>query len=165
MDSVFHRTSIRKYVEAKPVEQEKVEKLLRAAMAAPSAKNQQPWEFYVITDRELLVKLTTVNTFAICVAKAPLAIVPCMRKDVTAPDFAIVDVAAATENILLEADTLGLGACWLGVAPDRGRMDRARALLNLPANLEAFAIIAIGYPAQEKVQEDRYNAARVHTIK
>lgn len=165
MNSIFHRTSVRKYVEDKPVEAEKVEKLLRAAMAAPSAKNQQPWEFYVVTNKEMLEKLSTVSPFALCVAKAPLAIVPCMRKAVAAPASTIMDVAAATENILLEADALGLGACWLGVAPGEDRMLRAREFLNIPASLDAFAVIAIGYPAREKEQVDRFDAARIHFVK
>ena len=116
MDAIFHRTSIRKYQE-KPVEPEKIEKLLRAAMAAPSAFNQQPWEFYVIRNKEKIGKLSTVTPYTGCAVHAPLVFVACYRKNCKALHYAQIDLSAAVENLLLEADALGLGAVWMGVAP------------------------------------------------
>ena len=101
MDAIFERMSIRKY-EDRPVEQEKIEKLLRAAMAAPSAVNQQPWEFYVVKNRETIVELSKASPFAACAAGAPVVIVPILRKDAKHPELANYDLANATENILLE---------------------------------------------------------------
>ena len=134
------------------VEDEKIEKLLRAAMAAPSAGNQQPWEFYVVTNSETLQRLAKTSPYAGCTATAPLAFVVCTKKECRMPEYAQIDVSAAIENLLLEADGLGLGAVWLGIAPLTERMDAVRDVLQLPEELDAFAIVPCGCPAQERVQ-------------
>jgi len=164
MDSIFHRVSIRKYKQD-PVEDEKMEKILRAAFAAPSAQNQQPWEFYVITDRNIIRTLSGVSPYSGCLAGAPSAIVPCYRKDCIRPRYTHIDLSAATENILLEADALGLGAVWLGIAPVEERMASVRKILDIPDDLEAFAIVALGYPDESMPQKDRCRPERVHYIK
>lgn len=163
MNSIFHRTSIRRYQNIK-VEQEKTELLLRAAMAAPSARNQQPWEYYVVTDQEKICQLSESSPYAKCAENAPLVFVACYRKGTAAPDYAQIDLSASVENLLLEADDLGLGAVWMGIAPVRERMDRVAEILDMPENLEAFAIIPCGYPAEEREQQDRYEESRVHYI-
>ena len=164
MNSIFHRTSIRRYT-ADPVTDEQIEKLMRAAMAAPSAGNQQPWEFWVITDREMIEKVAACSPYAKCTASAPLVIVPVYRtKGLRFPMYAEIDLSAATENLLLEADALGLGAVWCGIAPLADRMAAVRNALSLPDNVEAFAIIGVGVPAEERTQQDRYDTARVHRI-
>ena len=163
MKEIFHRTSIRKYTD-QPVEQEKTEKLLRAAMAAPSAANQQPWEFYVVTDRLMLYRLSQCSPYAGMLKHAPLGIVVCCRRDCLAPSYAQIDCSAATENLLLEADALGLGAVWLGIAPMEERMRSVGEVLELPENLYAFCCIACGYPAEEKQQQDRFDEARIHYV-
>ena len=162
MDVIFTRTSIRKY-EDRPVEESKVEKLLRAAMAAPSAANQQPWEFYVVTDKARLQALAKSSQYAGPAANAPLAIVPCYNKEkLIFADYADIDMSAATENLLLEAESQGLGAVWLGIAPLQDRMEAVAGILSLPENLAAFAIVPVGYPVGKKPQQDRYDATRVH---
>lgn len=163
MNSIFHRTSIRKYQD-RPVEKEKVERLLRAAMAAPSAGNQQPWEYYVVTDAQKLALLSQSSPFAGCAKGAPLAFVACSRRDCRLPDYANIDLSASVENLLLEADAQGLGAVWLGIAPLQERMERVAEILGLPDGLEAFAVIPCGYPAEEKKQQDRYEESRVHYL-
>lgn len=163
MDPIFHRTSIRKYQDI-PVEEEKIELLMRAAMAAPSAGNQQPWEFYVVTDRETIVRLSACSKFTGFTAGAALTIVPCYRKETRMPQFALIDLSAAVENILLEADSLGLGATWCAVAPIEARMQSVREVLRIPDTLEPFALIGAGYPAEEKQQQDRYEKDRVHRV-
>ena len=164
MDAIFKRISVRKY-ESRPVEPEKVERLLRAAMAAPSARNQQPWEFYVVTDRETIRERAGCSPYASFLPEAPLAIVPCYRKEgLTAPSYAEIDMSIATENLLLEAADLGLGACWMGIAPVRERMDAVNAVLGNPDGLEAFALVSCGYPAEERPQQDRYEESRIHWI-
>lgn len=161
MKEIFHRVSIRRYTD-RPVEPDKVERMLRAAMAAPSAGNQQPWEFYVATDRDTLNALADCSPHAGMLRDAALGFVVCCRADCSMPEYAQIDCSAAVENLLLEADHLGLGAVWLAVAPKQDRMDAARAVLSLPEHLYAFCFIACGYPAEEKAQQDRYDAGRVH---
>lgn len=163
MNSIFHRTSIREYKDAE-IEKEKLEQILRAAMAAPSACNQQPWEYYVVTDRQKLEQLSASSPYAGCAKEAPLAFVACYRKECMAPEYAQIDLSASVENLLLEADAQGLGAVWLGIAPIQERMDKVAAVLDLPEGLKAFAIIPCGYPKEEKPQQDRYDVSRVHFV-
>lgn len=163
MDAVFHRTSIRKYTD-RAVESMKVEQLLRAAMAAPSAGNQQPWEFYVVTDKDTLIALSECSPYAAALRSAPLGIVVCCQAECRMPEYAQIDCSAAIENLLLEADFLGLGAVWLGIAPLQERMDAARKVLKIPEHLYAFSFIACGYPAEEKKQQERYDETRVHFV-
>lgn len=164
MNVIFKRTSVRKYTE-QPIEPEKTELLLRAAMAAPSACNQQPWEFYLTENREKMLALSTCSKYATPTAGAALAIVPCYRKTgLIAPDYAEIDLSACVENILLEAEELGLGAVWMGIAPGRDRMENVRAVMNVDESLEPFAIIAVGYPAAENKQQDRFDPARIHIV-
>lgn len=108
MKEIFHRISVRKY-EDRPVEPEKIEILLRAAMAAPSARNQQPWEFFVVTNREKLTELSKATPYCGFTAGAPAAIVTAYRKNCAAPDYAHIDMSACMENLLLAADGQGLG--------------------------------------------------------
>lgn len=163
MNSIFHRVSIRKY-EERPVEQEKITQLLKAAMAAPSACNQQPWEFYVVTDKNVIEQLSEASPYAKCAKDAPLVFVPCYRTEGITPDYFEIDLSAAVENLLLEADHLGLGAVWMGIAPDEGRMNAVKEVLDIPEHLCAFALVPCGYPAEAKAQQDRYEESRVHYV-
>ena len=163
MNSIFHRVSIRKY-EEKPVEQEKITQMLKAAMAAPSACNQQPWEFYVVTDKNVIERLSEASPYAKCAKDAPLVFVPCYRTEGIAPDYFEIDLSAAVENLLLEADHLGLGAVWMGIAPDEGRMNAVKKVLDIPEHLRAFALVPCGYPAEARAQQDRYEESRVHYV-
>ncbi len=163
MSILFERVSIRKF-EEREVEQEKIESLLRAAMAAPSARNQQPWEFYVVKDAVVRGKLSEASEFATPAKNAPLAIVACYRKESKSPVYSLVDMGAAVENLLLRATELGLGACWIGVAPRPDRMEIVGNVLQLPDHLAAFATIAVGYPAEERKQQDRFDETRIHYL-
>ena len=163
MNSIFHRISVRKYQD-RPVEREKIEQILRAAMQAPSATNQQPWEFFVVTDPEKLEALSRVHPYAGMTKDAPAAIVPAYRKDCRLPSFAQIDLAICLENLWLETDAQGLGGVWLGIAPSEERMKLVEGLLDLPENLRAFAIFPFGYPAEERPQQDRYDASRIHWV-
>ena len=163
MNSIFSRVSIRKY-QNKPVEPEKIEALLRAAMQAPSAANQQPWEFYVVTDKEKLRALSEASRYAAMTKDAPVAIVSVYRKDIPMPMYAEIDLSIAMENLWLEADAQGLGGVWLGIAPLEKRMKAVEEVLNIPDHLRAFAIFPLGYPAEEKKQQDRFDESRIHYI-
>ncbi len=160
MDSIFHRVSVRRF-RAQEVEPEKIERLLRAAMQAPSAANQQPWEFCVVRDPALLQQLAQTSPYAGPAAQAPLAIVVVSRTDSMIPLYNDIDCAIATENLMLEADSLGLGSVMLGIAPLKDRMQAVDAVLGLPENRTAFAIVAVGYPLEEHPQQERYDETRV----
>ena len=161
MDSIFHRTSIRRY-EQRPVEKEKTEAMLRAAMQAPSAADQQPWEFYVVLDREKLKDLAECSPYAKMTALAPAAIVAAYRTDCRIPEYAHIDLAIAMENLLLECDAQGLGGVWLGIAPIEERMKAVEAVMNMPKGLRAFAVFPYGYPGETRPQRDRFDPARIH---
>ncbi|SDO92038.1 nitroreductase family protein [Selenomonas ruminantium] len=164
MNPIFTRTSIRQFTE-QPVEAKKITALLKAAMAAPSAMNQQPWEFYVVTNSEKLQELRAGSPYTAPLASAPAAIVICYRDDLKMPEYAQIDCAIATENIWLEMENQGLGGVMIGIAPFTEQMAAVEKVLDLPANLHAFTIIPFGYPAQKKPQQDRYDETRIHFVK
>ena len=164
MNSIFHRISVRKY-EDRPVEKEKIMEILRAGMQAPSACNQQPWEFYVVTDKEKIQKLSKVTPYTGCAAGAPAVIVPVYHTEgLVAPSFAQIDMSIAQENIWLETDTLGLGGVWFGIAPVEEHMEKVHRLLDLPENVKVFSMFALGYPAETRPQQDRFYPDRIHFI-
>ena len=161
MDSIFSRVSIRRYQD-RPVEKEKIEAVLKAAMQAPSAGNQQPWEFYVVTDREKLEALAGVHPYSGMVKDAPAAIVSAYRAQCRIPEYAQIDMSIAMENLWLETDLLGLGGVWLGIAPLEERMKAVEEIVGIPEDQRAFAVFPIGYPAEERKQQDRFDAGRIH---
>ena len=164
MDVIFNRRSIRRY-KKQAVEQEKIEKLLRAAMQAPSAANQQPWEFIVVQNKGNLEKLAGISSYSKMVADAPLAIVLLGNEDRMRLQLHWdQDMAVAAQNILLEAAHLGLGGVWLGVAPMQDRMDLISELYGLKSKLRPFCVIPIGYPEESQDDKiiDRYDPERVH---
>lgn len=161
-DPVFARRSIRAYT-AEPVTDEQVDRLLRAAMAAPSAGNQQPWRFVVVSDRATLAEIPSVHPYSGMLEHAPLAIVVCgVEEGQRWPQYWVQDCSAAVENILIEAVLLGLGAVWLGVYPLDERVLGLRRLLGIPDEVIPFAVVPIGHPAESKRPAERYVAERVH---
>jgi len=163
MDAILARRSIRRYQE-KEVETEKLELLLQAAMAAPSAMNIKPWEFVVVTKPENLEEIRSFSPLG--KYYAPAAIVVCGNtsffKHPKASRFWVQDCCAATENILIEAVELGLGTVWLGVHPIKRFTDRVSRILNLPEHVLPLNVILIGYPAEDKTARTQYNPNRVH---
>jgi nitroreductase len=162
LEAIRTRRSIRKFLD-RPVPQELVEILLRAAMSAPSARNSQPWQFVVISDRQILRQIPVINPYAEMAEHAPLAILICAdtRLD-RAPWYWPVDCAAAAQNMLLAAHGLELGGVWTGVWPREERMDGFRHLLNLPKPVIAHSLLVVGYPAEQLPPDDRYHPDRVH---
>lgn len=139
--------------------------MLKAGMAAPTSKNSQPWEFVVVTDRDLLETFPTFNPGARMAPEGQLAIIVCgTRERETSPNSWIIDCAAATENILLAAHAMGLGAVWCGAYPnnDSDRVGKMKELLNLPEDVFALNVIVIGYPDSEPVIKDKWRPDRVH---
>ena len=164
MENIFHRVSIRKY-EDKPVEKEKILQILKAGMQAPSACNQQPWEFYVVENREVLKQLGESSPFSAPAGKAPVAIVTAYREECDLPEFAQIDMSIMMENLWLAADEIGLGGVWLGVAPREDRMKAVEEIVGIPAGQRAFGIFALGYPDEERTQQDRFDQSRIHYVK
>jgi nitroreductase len=162
MEALLRRRSIRKYT-SDEVSDDHIEQLLQAGMAAPSAGNQQPWQFVVIKNKATLTNLVNVSPYAKMMNEAAAAILVCgVLEDERHPGFWVQDCSAATENILIEVEEVGLGAVWLGIYPIENRMDYLRTALNIPREVLPFALIALGHPAESKPPADRYDEARVH---
>ena len=161
MSIVFDRKSTRSFTN-QVIEKEQVTKLLQAAMQAPSAHNQQPWEFVVVDDRELLNKLSSASSGAWMLKDVSVAIVPVLIPTEASPHFASQDLAAATQNILLEATSLGLGSVWIGVYPLKERMDHIEKVLNIKNGKHPFSMIALGYPKNDRDVKLRYDSSRVY---
>jgi nitroreductase len=163
MDAIFRRRSIRHYTD-RPVEKEKITQILKAAMAAPSACNQQPWRFYVVTDRETIATLAAVSPYSTFAASAPVLIVPAFRTDCELPEFAPIDLSAAVENLWVETAAQGLGGVWMGVYPRTERMAKIAAILKMPPQEKPFAMFSLGYAAREKPPACRYHEDWVRYI-
>lgn len=163
IDTIFKRRSIRKFTD-QPVEREKLELLLQAAMAAPTASNGQPWEFVVLTEPDVLEQLRKALPFA--KMNAPVAICVLgstrMQKNKSGLKFWVQDCSAATENILLAAVSLGLGTVWVGVHPVNMFIRSVENILNLPDGVSPLNLIYVGYPAEEKEPRTQYEDPRVH---
>ncbi len=162
LEAIHSRRSVRRY-EDRPVPEELVRKLLAAASSAPSARNQQPWQFVVIDDRQILAEIAVVNPNAQMARRAPLGILVCGDLGLeTSPGYWVVDCAAAVENMLLAAHALGLGAVWTGVYPRQERMDGLRRIAKLPDGIMPHSLVVFGYPAEQPPPQDRFRPERVH---
>jgi len=133
-------------------------------MQAPSATNQQPWEFIVVDDKDTIVKLADFSPYAKMLPGAPLAFVVLEKQGMRAPLFTEQDLGAATQNLLLQAAEDGLGTVWMGVGRGTEREAFLTKMFSLPETVKPFAVIAVGYPAEENANKfvDRYEADRVH---
>ena len=163
IENIMTRTSIRQYKE-QPVEQEKIDIMLKAAMAAPTAVNLQPWHFIVITDKNVIGQLSGPRP-----TNAPLMIALCGDTDKTMmpdgktklPDFWIEDVSAATENLLLAAHALGLGAVWTGAYPAMERVEAISKVLECPKNIVPLAVVCIGYPDESPEPKNKFKEENI----
>jgi nitroreductase len=164
LEAIHTRRSIRAFTDA-PVSEEDLEAVLRAAMAAPSAGNAQPWHFVVITDRAVLDVIPDIHPHAAMVRQAPLAIaVVAELAQEKYPGFGYwtLDCSAAVENLLLAARGLGLGTVWCGIYPRPERMEGLARLLALPEGVKAHALVVMGHPAQDFKRVDRFKPERIH---
>ncbi len=148
--TMMERRSIRRYSQ-EPVTDDQIKELLKAAMSAPSAMNQQPWHFTVIRSKETLNAITELHPYSAMLKEASAAIVVSgdHSKEV-AEKYWVQDCSAATQNILLAASALGIGAVWLGVYPREERVEAVRKLLNMPKYISPLSIISLGMPAEQK---------------
>lgn len=158
IENIMNRTSVRSY-EDRPVEKEKVETMLRAGMAAPSAKNVQPWELIVVDNDEVLAQMAAGLPYAKMLPDAPLAIIVCGDSD--ASSLWYLDCSAMAQNILLAAQAQGLGAVWTAAYPYEDRISVVSSALGLPENIVPLCVIPIGYPAKPHTAKDKWNEAKV----
>ena len=165
IENIMTRCSVRQYTN-QPVAKETVDTLLKAAMAAPTASNKQPWAFIVVDEQALKDSITAVLKYGHPIAKAPVAIVVCGDLQKSSEDinggYWIQDCSAATENILLAAHAVGLGAVWCGVYPREERVANIRRILNLPDNLVPLNVIAIGYPSGKNSVKNKFKPENIH---
>ena len=164
IENIMTRTSIRKYKQH-PVEDAKIETMLRAAMAAPTAVNRQPWHFVVVTDKEVLNRLAGEGRRGDMLRNAPLAIVVCgnMQKALEgkSQEYWIQDTSAATENLLLAANALGLGAVWTGAYPMEDRYKHTQQVLGMPEHIIPLCTVIIGYPDEQPTPKDKWKPENV----
>jgi nitroreductase len=156
---IYARRSIRRY-SPEPVGDELTRELLEAAMAAPSASNLRPWHFVTITDRSRLQELADAHPHGKMLPQARLAIAVCGDPEIS--KWWVQDCTAATENILIAAAGLGLGAVWLGVQGRPEREDAVRRILSIPPAVGVLSLISMGWPAEQKESRTQFDPDRVH---
>lgn len=164
LEAIHTRRSIRAFTDA-PVAEADLDTVLRAAMAAPSAGNAQPWHFIVVTDRTVLDAIPDIHPHAAMVRQAPLAIVVAAElAQEKYPGFGYwtLDCSAAVENLMLAARGLGLGTVWCGIYPRPERMEGLAKLVRLPEGVKAHALVVMGHPAQDFKRVDRFKPERIH---
>ena len=134
-----------------------------AAMYAPSAVNKQPWHFIVFEKRETCKAIIEIHKSSEMLAEAQKGIVVCFDSRLQHDEgYGVIDCSAATQNILLAAHALGLGACWVGICPRQNRIDALQKIFNLPENIIPFSVVSLGYPAEIKNQPQRFRTERIH---
>ena len=163
--SVIHnRKSVRSFT-GQSVSKDALDKIIRAGMAAPTAMNKQPWAFVVVTDRKTLDALAAGLPYAKMLDKAGAAIIVCAipeKANGKSPELAVIDGACASENILLAAEALGLGAVWTAAYPYKDRMDVARKALNIPQDIIPLNVIPVGHPTGTDKAKDKYKPENIH---
>ena len=159
---IFKRRSIRRFLD-KPLEPEKIERILRAGMQAPSAHNNQRWEFIVVTDKEKREVLSKFGLYTGMIAQAPASIIIMGKYDDEAlnPWFE-QDLGACTENILLQIVEEGLGGCWMGFYPNKDMVRKVKKYFNVPEKVMPFGVVALGYSPDENHFIDRFDKSKVH---
>ena len=163
LNAIMDRRSIRRFQD-RPVEREKIEAVLRAAMQSPTGKNSQCWEFLVLENEADRVALSGMSPFGQCAKNAPAVILTMCNMDRADPavDVWVQDLSAACMTMLTQAELEGLGATWLGMYPFQERLDAIRAWFALPERYIPFSAIALGYKLKEKPPEDRFDPAKIH---
>jgi nitroreductase len=161
-EAIRTRRSVRRYTDA-PVPQDVLQEIVSAAMHAPSAGNQQPWHFVIVTGKELLERASSVHPYVKMAARAPAAILVCGDLSLEKfPGYWVQDCAAATQNLLLAAHAKGLGAVWTGIYPMQDRVEAFARLFATPPTVVPLGLVVLGYGEGQRAVEDRYRPERVH---
>lgn len=163
--NIMTRVSVREFTGEK-ISDEQIDTLMRAAMSAPSAINKQPWAFIVVTDEDKIAELGKALPYSRCSNHPAVAIIPCgdLSKAIEGEmaGFWINDVSAATENLLLAAHAMGLGAVWTGLHPDMNRARMVQELLGLPEHVIPLCVVPVGVPAEHPEVKDKYRPDNIH---
>ena len=160
MEVIKIRRSVREFTN-EDISDSDIRKIIEAGICAPSARNQQPWEFIVIRDKTILNKLS--EKLSPLYAKSNVSIILCIRKDVLkTPLMASQDMGACMQNMLLEATNLKIGSCWIGTYPDPIKMGHLSTILNIPADIEPFCGLALGYPIDKEIFKEVERKAIIH---
>jgi len=160
LDVMYGRRSIREF-DDQAVDDEQVEAMLKAGMAAPSAQNLRPWHFVVVREGKMLDKLSKVHKYAHMLEDAPLGIVVCGDQKIS-ERYWVEDTCVATQNLLLAATALGLGGVWISLYPKKKHQKYVRELLDIPDHIGVLCVLAVGHPAEQKKARTQYDAERVH---
>lgn len=165
-EGLISRRSLRKYT-GESIDKEIIMKLVRAGMYAPSARNCRPWHFIVIDDREIMNKIIKVHPYSSMLARASHAIVVCGDvKMENGPGYYKLDCSAATQNILLAAHSMGLGAVWLGVEPRQERIKAISSIVGLPDYVHPLSIVSVGIPVKIPADiPDRFEPEKIRLNK
>lgn len=163
LETIHNRKSVRSYTEQQ-ISDEELLTLVKAGMCAPSGKNVQPWELVILTDREKLDYLASVLPYAKMLEGASAAIVVCGNDDTEngGSSYWQVDCSAVTQNILLAAESMGIGAVWTATYPYAERMEPVAEVLNLPSNIKSLCVIPLGYPSKEGRAKDKFKEEKLH---
>jgi nitroreductase len=162
MEAILTRRSVRKYSKKK-ISKKIILKLLEAGVSAPSAGDEQPWQFVIIDKRNILDKIMEFHPYSNMLKEAQKAILVCGDLDLeTHKGYWMIDCSAATQNILIASRAIGLGACWLGIYPREERIIAIKEILKIPENIIPFALISLGYPGEEQTTVDRLDDFRIH---
>lgn len=162
-DILFTRRSIRLYKPGSPLTKGQLHFLLDAAMSAPSARNRQPWQFVVVSRKDLLDELSCRHPYAQMLRGAVLAVVVCGDTRLESEESYLVQAcSAATQNLLLGVEALGLGGVWLGVHPRKERTEAISELFGIPPEIVPVTLVSIGYPAEKNPRNAHYKHDRVH---
>ena len=165
LDVIKTRVSVRQFTGEK-ISDNQIRTLLECAMAAPSAVNKQPWAFIVVTDEAVIAQLGEALPYSRCSNQPAVAIIPCGDLSKAIPgemaNFWINDVSAATENLLLAAHAMGLGAVWTGLHPDMNRAKMVQEMLGLPEHIIPLCVVPVGIPAEQPAVKDKYLPENIH---
>lgn len=160
LQTILNRKSVRQYTD-KEISQEVMDNLLKAGMAAPSSRDRRPWHFIVISDKVILESLGGQLKNASCLVGSNKAILVCGDEELSDNCWHL-DCAAVTQNLLIAAEAMGLGAVWTAVYPYDDRAEIVNKTFGLQKNIHPFAIIPLGYPLEESKAKDKFDASRVH---
>ena len=164
INTILNRKSVRHFT-SRTVSKDTLLKIVKAGMAAPTAVNMQPWSFVIVTEREILDKLANELPYAKMLFSAPSAIIVCALPESAFHEkpleYSIIDCSAATENILLACEAMGLGAVWTAVYPQEPRIKTVRTILNIPEKIIPLNVIPIGYPTGEDLPKDKWKPEKI----
>lgn len=165
-EGLITRRSVRKYTGDR-IADDKIRALIKAGMYAPSARNRRPWHFIVVDDRDTLKEIMKIHPYSSMLSEASHAIVVCGDETLeNGPGYYRLDCSAATQNILLAAHSMGLGAVWLGVEPRGERIKGVSSILGLPANIHPLSIVSVGVPVNIPSEiPDRFEPGKIRINK